>query len=287
MTISKISRIKKLKQELKRTLQLDLEDYGLTEESSGEYKREYIGVQLNSAFQPIYNSAAGELLGHEAILKPFLGKELISTPEFAFSYAEKAGKLVQFDRVSRALHVLNFRQIYDENGLLFLSVHPQLLISVNEHGKIFERILHAHSVPTNRVVIQIEEGLVEQDKQLAEAIENYRERGYLIAIDNFGNKKSHIDRLWQFSPNFVKLDPTIIKKAEENDQLKNILPGLIKMIRDIGGEAIVTGIEKQKQLEIAIETGATLLQGPFLGEAVSAKELQPSNIFSRPKLAAA
>ena len=252
MTISKISRIKKLKQELKRTLQLDLEDYGLTEESSGEYKSEYIGVQLNSAFQPIYNSAAGELLGHEAILKPFLGKELISTPEFAFSYAEKAGKLVQFDRVSRALHVLNFRQIYDENGLLFLSVHPQLLISVNEHGKIFERILHAHSVPTNRVVIQIEEGLVEQDKQLAEAIENYRERGYLIAIDNFGNKKSHIDRLWQFSPNFVKLDPTIIKKAEENDQLKNILPGLIKMIRDIGGEAIVTGIEKQKQLEIAI-----------------------------------
>ena len=287
MTISKISRIKKLKQELKRTLQLDLEDYGLTEASSGEYKSEYIGVQLNSAFQPIYNSAAGELLGHEAILKPFLGKELISTPEFAFSYAEKAGKLVQFDRVSRALHVLNFRQIYDENGLLFLSVHPQLLISVNEHGKIFERILHAHSVPTNRVVIQIEEGLVEQDKQLAEAIENYRERGYLIAIDNFGNKKSHIDRLWQFSPNFVKLDPTIIKKAEENDQLKNILPGLIKMIRDIGGEAIVTGIENQKQLEIAIETGATLLQGPFLGEAVSAKELQPSNIFSRPKLAAA
>ena len=287
MTISKISRIKKLKQELKRTLQLDLEDYGLTEESSGEYKSEYIGVQLNSAFQPIYNSAAGELLGHEAILKPFLGKELISTPEFAFSYAEKAGKLVQFDRVSRALHVLNFRQIYDENGLLFLSVHPQLLISVNEHGKIFERILHAHSVPTNRVVIQIEEGLVEQDKQLAEAIENYRERGYLIAIDNFGNKKSHIDRLWQFSPNFVKLDPTIIKKAEENDQLKNILPGLIKMIRDIGGEAIVTGIENQKQLEIAIETGATLLQGPFLGEAVSAKELQPSNIFSRPKLVAA
>ena len=59
-------------------------------------------------------------------------------------------------------------------------------------------------------MIQTEEGLVEQDKQLAEAIDNYRERGYLIAIDHFGNKKSHIERLWQFSPNFVKLDPNII-----------------------------------------------------------------------------
>ena len=59
------------------------------------------------------------------------------------------------------------------------------------------------------------------------------------------------------------------------------------MIRDIGGDAIVTGIENQKQLEVAIETGATILQGPFLGEAVSAKELQPSKAFSRPKLAVA
>ena len=74
-----------------------------------------------------------------------------------------------------------------------------------------------------RVVIQIEEGLVEQDKQLAEAIDNYRERVYLIAIDHFGNKKSHLDCLWQFSPNFVKLDPNIIKKAEINDQLSKIL----------------------------------------------------------------
>jgi EAL domain-containing protein (putative c-di-GMP-specific phosphodiesterase class I) len=242
---------------------------------------------MYSAYQPIYDSANGELLGHEAYLRPYLGEELISTSDFVFNYAEKAGKLVQFDRTSRALHVLNFKQIYGDTGLLFLSVHPNLLVTVNEHGKTFERILHAYSIPTSRVVIQIEEALIDEDKLVAEAIQNYRERGYLIAINNFGNKKSHIDRLWLFSPNFVKLDPQLISKAQSNLKVKQILPGLIKIIQDIGGEAIITGIENQAQLDIAIETGAKILQGPFLGEAVSAKDLQPNKLFSKPKLAIA
>lgn len=271
--------VEQLRLQLKESLLLDLDDYGLTEQFTGEFSSTYLGVQLNTAFQPIYDSEAGDLFGHEALLRPSLGGELASTPEFAFTYAEQAGKLVEFDRVSRTLHILNFRQIYAENGLLFLNVHPKLLISVNEHGKVFERILHANSVPTDRVVIEIHEGLVEQDKQLTEAIDNYRDRGYRIAIDRFGSAQSHIDRLWKFSPDFVKLDLNLIQKAESNERVRKILPGLVKMIRDLGAQAVITGIETQTQLNIAIETGSTLFQGHFLAKPVTAKELQPSALF--------
>lgn len=275
--------VEQLRLQLKEALFLDLDDYGLAEQSTGEFNSTFLGVQLNSAFQPIYDSAAGDLYGHEALLKPSLGGELPSTSEFAYSYAEQAGKLVQFDRVSRALHVLNFRQIYAENGLLFLSVHPKLLISVNAHGKVFERILHANSVPTDRVVIQIQEGLVELDKQLIEALDNYRDRGYKIAIDHFGSSHSYIDRLWKLSPDFVKLDSTLIQKSENNKHLHKILPSLIQVIRVIGAQPIITGIETQTQLDIAIASGGKLLQGSFLGKAAAAKELQKSQIFKSSK----
>lgn len=273
--------VEQLRLQLKESLLLDFDDYGLAEQFTGEFNSTFIGVRLNTAFQPIYDSEAGDLAGHEALLRPSLGDELASTPEFAFTYAEQAGKLVEFDRVSRTLHVLNFRQIYAENGLLFLNVHPKLLISVNAHGKVFERILHANSVPTSRVVIEIQEGLVEQDKQLAEAIDNYRERGYQIAIDRFGSEQSHIGRLWKFAPDFVKLDLNLIQKAESNERVRKILPGLIQMIKDIGAKPIITGIETQVQLDIAMETGSTLFQGYFLAKPVTAKELQPSALFKR------
>jgi EAL domain-containing protein (putative c-di-GMP-specific phosphodiesterase class I) len=271
--------VEQLRLQLKESLFLDLDEYGLAEQSTGEFNSTYLGVQLNSAFQPIYDSEAGDLIGHEALLRPSLGGELASTPEFAFSYAEQAGKLVQFDRVSRTLHVLNFRQIYAENGLLFLNVHPKLLAEVNTHGKVFERILHANSVPTDRVVIEIQESGIENDKKLASAIENYRDRGYQIAIDDFGKKHSNLDRLWKLSPEYVKLDLTIIHEAETNPKVRKILPSLINIIRDLGAKPIIEGIETQVQLDIAVQSGSTLLQGYFLGKPVIAKELQPSKAF--------
>ncbi|MDZ4142593.1 MAG: EAL domain-containing protein [Methylotenera sp.] len=286
MTQQQISaHVEQLRLQLKESLLLDLDDYGLAEQSTGEFNSTFIGVQLNSAFQPIYDSEAGDLYGHEAILRPSLGGELASTPDFAFTYAEQTGKLVQFDRVSRTLHVLNFKQIYAENGLLFIKVHPKLLTSVNEHGKVFEHILHSNSVPTSRVVIEIQEGYIEQDKQLGEAIDNYRDRDYRIAIDGFGSAKSHINRLWNFSPDYVKFDAGLIQQAENNDRIRKALPGLVKVIRDLDAKPVITGIETQVQLNIAIESGGTLFQGDFLGKPVAAKELQPSKLFRSKKSA--
>lgn len=276
---SAANHLEQLRLELKDALQLDLDDYGLAEQSTGVFNSTFLGVSLNSAFQPIYDIQAGDLFGHEALLRPSLGGELSSTPEFAFTYAEQAGKLVPFDRVSRTLHVLNFRQIYTENGLLFLNVHPKLLIAVNAHGKVFERILHSNSVPTERVVIEIQEGLIEQEKQLTEAIDNYRERGYRIAIDRFGSAQSHIDRLWKFVPDFVKLDLNLIQKAEQNKRIRKILPGLVKMIKDLGAQPIITGVESQAQLDIAIESGTGLVQGYFLAKPVTANKLQSVKLF--------
>jgi EAL domain-containing protein (putative c-di-GMP-specific phosphodiesterase class I) len=275
--------VEQLRLQLKESLLLDLDDYGLVEQSSGEFNSTFIGVQLNTAFQPIYDSAAGDLYGHEALLRPSLGGELSSTPEFAFTYAEQTGKIVQFDRVSRTLHVLNFRQIYAENGLLFLKVHPKLLTSVNAHGKVFEFILHTNSVPTNRVVIEIQEGLIEQDRQLSEAIDNYRERGYRIAIDGFGSPQSHIDRLWKFTPDYVKLNSSLIQQAESNDRIRKALSGLVNIIRSVDAQPVINGIDTQVQLNIAIESGTTLFQGDFLGKPVAAKELQPSQFFRSSK----
>ena len=283
------SHIEQLRLQLKESLFLELDEYGLAEQSTGEFNSTFLGVQLNSAFQPIYDSVAGDLFGHEALLRPSLGGELPSTSEFAYSYAEQSGKLVPFDRVSRALHVLNFRQIFAENGLLFLTVHPNLLISVNAHGKVFERILHANSVPTERVVIQIDEGLVAQDKPLIEAVNNYRDRGYRIALEHFGNTHSHIDRLWKLAPDFVKLDSSLIQQAETHNDLYKVLPSLINVVKELCARAVVTGIESQAQLNIAVESGATLLQGNFLGKAVAAKELQKTDLlkFSTKRQAAA
>lgn len=275
---------------LKESLSLDLSDFGLEVNDMGEYTSQFVGVHLNSAFQPIYNVSSGDLQGYEALLRPILIASAQATkPEFAFSYAQASNNLIKLDRISRALHLLNYQQIFQEKGLLFLNVHPSLLINVNEHGKVFERILHANSVPTDRVVIELrdfvtpapEDSLLGYERKLASAIDNYHDRGYQIAIDNFGNQHSLVSRLWKLNPDFIKLDQALIRQAEENPRLAKTLLGLVKIIKDIGAEPIITGIETQVQLDIALQTGANLIQGYLLGEPASVKNLQSSSLMKR------
>lgn len=263
-------KIDDLKASLHGALLLDLDEFGL-ELHGDEVVSKFVGLKLQSAFQPIINiDRKIEPLGYEALLRPSIGPEAVS-PLFAFDFADKQGRLVKLDRIARTLHMLNYINLPGYRGLLFLNVHPKLLVSVNAHGKVFERILHAHSVPTQQVVIEVLENAVEVDKQLTEATTNYRDRGYKIAIDAFGSKRSNIDRLWRISPDFIKLDIGIIHEAEANPKVRRVLTKLIEIVQELGAQAIVQGIENATQHQIALDAGAVLLQGFHLGQPAPLK----------------
>ena len=265
-----ISNIDQLKSNLREALYLDLDDFGL-EIQRGEVISQFIGLQLNSAFQPIVDiNRDGKAIGYEALLRPSIGLSDNVSPVFAFSFADNQGRLVKLDRVARTLHTLNYLNLPEDKGLLFLNVHPKLLTSVNAHGKVFENILHNHSVPTHEVVIEVLENAVEGEKQLSEAISNYHDRGYRIAIDDFGSKHSNLDRLWDLSPDFIKLDISIIRQAQNNLKVRRVLPKLIEIIQALEAGAIIEGIENDTQHSIAVDSGATLLQGYYIGKPLSA-----------------
>lgn len=260
-----------LKADLREVLYLDLDEFVLGIED-GEVVSKFIGFKLLSAFQPIFSSVQGEPpIGHEALLRPFIGPDPVEPP-FAFGFADSQGKLIKLDRVARTLHMLNHLQLPDSRGLLFLNVHPKLLVNVNTHGKVFERVLHSHSVPTSQVVIEVQESAVETDKLLLEAIGNYRDRNYKIAIDGFGGKHSSLDRLWRVSPDFIKLDMGIVHAAENNARVRRVLAKLVEIASELGAKAVVQGIETPAQLQIALDSGAPLLQGYQLGRPAPSAE---------------
>lgn len=251
---------------LREALYLDLDDFGL-EIRDEDISSKFLGLSLHSVFQPVVDlQEQGRTIGYEALLRPSIGANDVVSPAFAFSFADSQGKLVKLDRVARTLHTLNYLNLPDNPGLLFLNVHPKLLTSINAHGKVFERILHDHSVPTHQVVIEILENAVEIDSKLKEAVGNYRDRGYKIAIDDFGSKHSNLDRLWDIAPDYVKFDISIIREAQANAKVRKALPKLIELVQALDAQAIIEGVENSTQYTIAKDSGATLVQGFHLGQ---------------------
>lgn len=276
-----------LNDDLQETLALNFNDFGLEFDSnSPELWSRFVGFQLRSYFQPIVDiSGAGQILGYEALLRPTIGGEVLP-PRLLFSltqahwgYARGHDKLVKLDRAARILHSLNFLNLPESRGLLFLNVHPHLLASVNEHGKVFEGILHRHAIPADRVVIEVLEDSQVSETQLIQAVENYRQRGFLIAVDDFAANYSVMDRLWKLSPDFVKLDLSIIQQAAVDAKVRRILPKLVDMVQSVGAHIVIEGIETHEQYQIAQDSGAHWLQGYFLGKPAAVTHWQSAQLF--------
>jgi EAL domain-containing protein (putative c-di-GMP-specific phosphodiesterase class I) len=282
-----------LKRLLGINLFLNLEGHALENNQQQGLVCSFAGLRLSSVFQPVV-TAEGEIIGREALLRAVTPAGEVLSPQAAFAHAIAANKLVSFDRLVRTIHLFNHANAFGEHELIFLNVHPQLLTSVSDHGRTFERILHYYSVPTSRVVIEIQESDVKDDARLEDAVSNYRSLGYKIAIDNFGAGRGANDNLTQptlepnqansiegsgwlnrvlgLQPEFVKLDRSILLSAQQSRTAAYALHRLTCVFHSIGSGVQAQSVETADQLAIARNAGVDLVQGYLLGspELVSA-----------------
>lgn len=233
-------------------------------------------LRLFSFFQPLLNARTLQPDAHEALLRPFDPEtHEYLPPVAAFSCASTPQEAIYLDRLCRALHAANFIRQQPGRQDLFLNVSGRHLVAVARgHGQAFEELLALCGMTPQQVVLEILEASVDQLDLLQEALDAYRKRGFRIAIDDFGCRHSNFDRLWQLTPDLVKLDRSLIEQAVTNDRARLILPKLVDMIHDLGARVVCEGIETLEQHRLCLDAGADLLQGYYYGRP-QADLLQP------------
>ncbi len=98
---------------------------------------------------------------------------------------------------------------------------------------------------------------------LVHELHNLRDRGYLIALDDFGVESSNIQRLQQFPIDVVKLDKSLIRSLVENERQRTTVYSIARMIENLGLICIVEGVETEQQARALQEMGLILHQGFF------------------------
>lgn len=205
------------------------------------------GRHLRSLFQPIVNLESGQVVGHQAFLA---ATEQDGTPlqaEEAYAACESADSIVHFDRLCRTLHALNFlAQRRQTGGYLQLSIHPRHLLAIpSKHGLVFEAVLKRCGLAPDDLVLELASGRILDDQRLADAVHNYRQRGYRIAIAGTD----------QHPELFV---PEIIKQALHDPSAPE---------RSADASIHLDGIACAADLALARKKGAHLVQGPLFGKA--------------------
>lgn len=186
----------------------------------------YDGLQLRSVFQPVLLASTMKPFAFEALLRASNEQGLAIPPHRAFSLPKKSKEIVFFDRLCRTIHAVNFALQAEPGNVLFLNVDGQHLLHVDggAHGDAFETLLGYCGLSPRQVVLEILESRINDLGRLMEAIASYQSRGFRIAIDDFGCQHSNFDRLWQLTPDFVKLDRSFMVQSMVSSRARLVLP---------------------------------------------------------------
>lgn len=227
-----------------------------------------LGLELTSAFLAVYDAKELKITGEEALLRASIRRKAMSASD-VFKSARGGDCLVEFDRLCRSLHLMNYLAAGNQKRTLFLNVYPELLMADGEkHAAAFERILQDQGLTPADIVLEIFESTVaeEDTAKLARAIKSYRERGYRIAVDDYGFLDSNLSRLLTLAPEIVKLDRVVIQTLSQESQARQQLSELVERMHEMGSKVVIEGINSKAQLQLAQESGADMLQGYFLSE---------------------
>lgn len=113
-----------------------------------------------------------------------------------------------------------------------------------------------------RILFEVTENEEARDRaHLHRIFTEYRRRGFMTALDDFGEGYSTLSLLAAFQPDLVKLDMSLVRGIENDAARRVIVGAMVGMLRDLGTRVLAEGVETEAEARVLHELGITLMQG--------------------------
>lgn len=195
---------------------------------------------LDVALQPIWDLENGGLLGCEGLARPHADYGF-NDPLEVFEIARQVGLVSELDRLCVSRMLQRAPQL-PEGTRLFVNVHPASLDDRDEAEWLLETLRKARVKP-DRIVIEVAERAGARIGSLRRSLERLRLLGVRVALDGVGAGTPGLEMLHQIPVDYVKVDRSIISRAEADAGARGVLAAVAAFARETGTYVIAEGIE--------------------------------------------
>ncbi len=123
-------------------------------------------------------------------------------------------------------------------------------------------LVHENQVQPSSIVLEItESGLMEDSVSSAQKLDEVRDAGLRVSIDDYGTGYSTLAYLQQLPVDSVKLDRHFVHRIEENATSQAIARSVMALTSDLDVGCIIEGVETQAEFDWFARHGASLVQG--------------------------
>ena len=145
---------------------------------------------------------------------------------------------------------------------LFINVVPASMYDPDFQGASLIKLLEGLGLSPERIVLEVsEQYAIENYTLFVEALQNFTQLGFSIAVDDVGAGYSGLEKIAHLRPRYLKFDRELIRDIDSSYIRREMTRALKSFAESIDSTIIAEGIERQEELETLLDLGIEFGQG--------------------------
>ncbi len=227
--------------------------------------------QFYPVYQPVYNIAIQRFIGAEVLIRwKTEGNEII-LPDFFIEEAEKSGLIVPITIQLIETVFKDCQPLFEAKIPFKLSINVSPAhFSEKAFFDAFYNLCSTYHVPPSQIMLELtERGLFNQsDSDLIQTMQELRNRGFSLGLDDFGTGQANINYLHHFPFNYLKIDQVFIKTIGTGALIETLNQSIINMAKALKLDIIAEGVETETQVAYLKENHVIYMQGWLYAKAM-------------------
>jgi diguanylate cyclase (GGDEF)-like protein len=227
-------------------------------------------------YQPKIDLSNSEIMGAEALIRWQHPKHGLVPPDTFIPLAEESGLI---NEVSDWVLEDACRQLKAWND-----AGHSLKIAVNVSSKDIQAegfndkvrgLIKKYEIEPNTLELEITEStLMENPEKLEGELNELRDMGLTLAIDDFGSGFSSLNYLKRLPVDVLKIDRMFIRDLDKDENDLAIVTGVVALATSMGLETVAEGVETIEQYRLLQKLGCNTCQGYYFSKPVPVPEFE-------------
>ncbi len=210
-------------------------------------------------FQPIVDNLTRKVVKYEVLVRIIENNKVISP--FNFMSAAKTTRFL--NTITQSVIKKSFEYFQDKNVNFSINLTEDDLRSDNL-SEILTKSARMHQIRPSRVTLEILENItLSGSKVMTDKINELKDLGFIIAIDDFGSESSNYSRLTEINANIIKIDGMYIKNIAKNPKDLKIVKSIVYLAKALGAETIAEFVHNETVYKIVTRLGIDYSQGYY------------------------
>ncbi len=240
-------------------------------------KRALDGDQLVLFYQPIHDLLTRAVVSAEALLRAHRGDGEIRSGVPIATGAEKGSDLFRLD--SWTIH-----QAYSDAARWQSHGSERVHVNVNLSPREFEtnsltdrlrKLVTGCGIDTSTINLEITETVyIDHPKESISVLEELKDLGVQLWLDDFGSGHSSISHLLHFPLDGLKLPGSFIKPLMSDQRARAITRSIIELAHELGLKVVAEEVEDEQQLAFLREAKCDFIQGFLFSKPMPVAEFE-------------